>query len=273
MMSLLANISVGCIGVGNMGSAIVTGLAKSMEFKSIACYDANREKLKDIQKRMGVRSAPSVTDLCRASDIVILAVKPDTIPAVLEEIKNLCNDKILVSIAAGVSIGSMEMVMPPSQKIVRVMPNTPALVGKGMSVLSPNTHVDEASLKIVEEIFSLIGSVMVLPEKLMNAVTGLSGSGPAYVFTLIQAMADGGVKMGIPRDKSLILAAQTVAGSAEMILKTAEDPMALRGRVTSPGGTTIDAVHVLERSGFSGIVMDAIETATLKAVKMEERKS
>jgi len=145
------------------------------------------------------------------------------------------------------------------------------MVGEGMSVLSPNDHVDEQSLLEVEQIFAKIGRVAVLPEKLMDAVTGLSGSGPAYVFTFIQALADGGVKLGIPRDKAVMLAAQTVLGSAKYVLESGEDPSTLRGRVTSPGGTTIEGIHVLERSGFSGIVMDAVEKAAQKSQKLGER--
>jgi pyrroline-5-carboxylate reductase len=137
-----------------------------------------------------------------------------------------------------------------------------------MSVISPASDTDNKLLAISEEIFSYLGRVMILPEKLMDAVTAVSGSGPAYGFTLIQAMVDGGVKMGLPRDKATILAAQTILGAAKMILESKDDPITLRGKVASPGGTTIEAIHILERSGFSGILMDAIEAAKCKSEKL-----
>ncbi len=271
-MGLLDSTAIGCIGAGNMGSAILAGLARRLDPSLIACYDTDAEKLQSICGRHGLRAASNARELAALCGIVILAVKPDTIPAVLTEIKNECAGKICVSIAAGVGITAIEAVLSPSQKIARVMPNTPALVGEGMSVISANAAMDDASLAMVEEIFSLLGRALVLPEKLMNAVTGLSGSGPAYVFTMIQAMADGGVKMGIPRDRALVLAAQTVLGAARMALESGDDPITLRGRVTSPAGTTIEGVHVLEKSGFSGIIIDAVEAATRRSEKLGEKK-
>jgi len=184
---------------------------------------------------------------------------------------NVSGDTIIVSIAAGVTIAAMEQAAGGDKKLIRVMPNTPSVAGEGMSVLSPNKNIDAKALDIVENIFSQIGKVLVLSEELMDSVTGLSGSGPAYVFTFIQALTDGGVKMGIPRDKSLVLAAQTVLGSAKLVLETGEDPISLRGKVTSPGGTTIEGVHILEKKGFSGIVIDAVEAGTLKSRKLGEK--
>ncbi len=270
-MSELSKLSVGIVGTGSMGGAIVTRLARSHKFKSIFCCDIDREKLKAFEKRSGVRTASSLSELCRQNDIIIIAVKPGDVPAVLAELKKDSAGRILVSIAAGVTIGTLEEMLPGGQKVVRVMPNAPALIGMGMTVLSAGTNTDEATLGTIEEIFSLIGRVLVLPERLMDAVTGLSGSGPAFVFTMIQAMTDGGVKLGLPREEALILASQTTLGAAGMILDGG-DPMALRGRVASPGGTTIEGIHIMERAGFSGIVMDAIEAATLKSKKLGEKK-
>jgi pyrroline-5-carboxylate reductase len=267
-MGGIQSIRIGCIGAGNMGGAIMAALAGRMDPKLLSCYDTDGEKLSSLCEKYGIRAASSPVELVASSDVAIIAVKPDIIAAVLHNIKEHCAGRIVVSIAAGVSIASMEAVLPSPQKIIRVMPNTPVLTGEGMSVLSPNSHADGEAVALVREIFSLTGKSLVLPEKLMNAVTGLSGSGPAFVFTMIQAMADGGVKMGIPRADALTLAAQTVLGAAKMVLETGEDPGTLRGRVTSPGGTTIEGVHVLERSGFSGIVMDAVERAAQKAEKI-----
>lgn len=271
-MGFLNNISIGCIGTGNMGSAIIAGLSKHVEKSSIFCFDIDKEKLNSIVKKYKIQPANGLSELVAKSKVILLSVKPDIIPSVLNEIKDNCGDKILVSIAAGIKIESIANILKTPHKIVRVMPNTPALVGEGMAVISPNENVDEDSLKIVSDIFSLTGRTLIIPEKLMDAVTGLSGCGPAYVFTLIQAMSDGGVKMGIPRKESIILAAQTVSGAARMVLETGEDPMALRGKVTSPGGSTIDGVHILEKAGFSGIIMDAIEAAAIKSARLGEKK-
>jgi len=255
-----------------MGGAILSRLAAAGDPSSLSVYDIAAAKAEALAQGTGINAAKSPEELARASEILIIAVKPDTVAASLDAIKGaIAADCIIVSIAAGISITAMEKIVGPSRKIVRVMPNTPAMVGEGMSVLSPNDSVDENSLIEVERIFSAIGRVLVLPEKLMDAVTGLSGSGPAYVFTFIQALADGGVKLGIPRDKALVLAAQTVMGSARYLLESGEDPMALRGKVTSPGGTTIEGIHVLERSGFSGIVMDAVEKAAQKSQRLGEK--
>lgn len=263
---------IGCIGAGNMGGAILSRLAAAMDPALISVYDIDAAKSGALSKKTGITVAESPKAAADVSDILIVAVKPDVVAPSLDSIrKAVASDAVIVSIAAGVSIAAMEKVLGQSVKIVRVMPNTPAMIGEGMSVLSPNANVDDNSLLEVEQIFSKIGRVLVLPEKLMDAVTGLSGSGPAYVFTFIQALADGGVKLGIPRDKALVLAAQTVMGAARYVLESGEDPMSLRGKVTSPGGTTIEGIHVLERSGFSGIVMDAVEKAAQKSVRLGEK--
>lgn len=267
-IDMIENKAIGCIGVGNMGSAIISGLSNNLNKENILAFDIDRQKLEYVKKNYGIEIAFNLKDLADKSNIIIIGVKPDIVSSIIEEIKNNILHKIIVSIAAGVTIGSIEEILRLPHKIVRVMPNTPALVGKGMSVISPNEHVDEESLNIVLEIFSYLGKVMVLSEKIMDAVTALSGCGPAYGFTLIQAMTDGGVKMGIPRDKALILAAQTIFGAAGMVLESGEEPIVLRGRVTSPGGSTIEAVHILERSAFSGIVIDAIEAAKIKSEEL-----
>jgi pyrroline-5-carboxylate reductase len=264
--------TIGCFGAGNMGGAILSRLAAGMDPGLLAVYDIDAGKAAAMSRKTGITAPTSSEDLARKSDVIIIAVKPDAVASVLGAVKGvLSSETIIVSIAAGVSIGSIEKILGGSAKIVRVMPNTPAMVGEGMSVLSPNSNIDDDSLLEVEQIFSKIGKVLVLPEKLMDAVTGLSGSGPAYVFTFIQALADGGVKLGIPRDKALVLAAQTVLGSAKYVLESGEDPTALRGKVTSPGGTTIEGIHVLERSGFAGIVMDAVEKAAQKSQRLGEK--
>lgn len=264
--------TIGCIGAGNMGGALMSRLAAGIDPSLLYVYDTDAARAGQLSRSTGITVTASAEELARLSAIIIIAVKPDTVAAVIGSIKgSISPETIIVSIAAGVTLTALEKMIDPSAKLVRVMPNTPSLVGEGMSVLSPNMNVDGDSLLEVEQIFSKTGKAMVLPEKLMDAVTGLSGSGPAYVFTFIQALADGGVKLGIPRDKALVLAAQTVMGAAKYVMETGEDPMSLRGKVMSPGGTTIEGIHVLERSGFAGIVMDAVEQAAQKSQRLGEK--
>lgn len=259
---------IGCIGAGAMGSAILKRLASDGGADDLIAFDIDENKTNALALSNGIRAAQSAQECARDADVVIVAVKPGTVPSVLALIKDVVRkNTVIVSIAAGVTLRELESILGREKAIVRAMPNTPALVGEGMTVLSPNNSENEL-LARVESIFSSLGRVMVLPETLMDAVTGLSGSGPAFVFTFISAMADAGVKLGIPRDKALVLAAQTVLGAAKYALESGEDPALLRSRVASPGGTTIEGIHVLERSGFSGIVMDAVEQAALKSKKL-----
>lgn len=273
MIDTLRNITIGCIGTGNMGSAIISGLVKSVGSERVICYDSDPGVRAKACGSYPDAAADSAETLCRRSDIIIVAVKPDAALSVFGEIRPFVPEKVIVSIVAGLSLNSIEEIIGSMHKVVRVMPNTPALVGEGMTVLSPNSETTPDDIHKVEAVFSLLGKVLVLPEKMMDAVTAVSGSGPAYVYTLIQAMTEGGVKMGIPRDKALLLTVQTVLGAAKMVAESGEDPVVLRGRVSSPGGTTIDAVHVLERAGFSGIVMDAVAAAAEKSQKLGRGKT
>ncbi|PKL37964.1 MAG: pyrroline-5-carboxylate reductase [Spirochaetae bacterium HGW-Spirochaetae-1] len=267
-MTIPAGKIIGCIGAGNMGGAILAGLAGTIDTADLLVFDTDDDKSRTLAGTYSITMESSAAQLAKKCHIIILAVKPGIIPEVLRSIKPETDSKIIVSIAAGVTIDSMEKIMGQDAAIVRAMPNTPALVKEAMTVLSPNSRVKTSELETVKTIFEQIGKVLVLPEHLMDAVTGISGSGPAYVFTFIQAMADGAVKMGIPRNEALLLAAQTVYGSAAMLVSQGENPIALRDKVTSPGGTTIEAVHILEEKGFSGTVMSAIEAATKKSQKL-----
>jgi pyrroline-5-carboxylate reductase len=256
-----------------MGSAIISGLVKAVGGEHVICHDSNPGALEKACGSYSAAAAASPEELCRRCDIIIVAVKPDAAPSVLREICPFTSGKVIVSIVAGLPLNSIEEITGSTQKVVRVMPNTPALVGEGMTVLSPNRETTPDDIQKIEAVFSLLGKVLVLPEKMMDAVTAVSGSGPAYVYTLIQAMTEGGVKMGIPRDKALLLTVQTVLGAAKMVAESGEEPVVLRGRVSSPGGTTIEAVHVLERAGFSGIVMDAVAAAAEKSQKLGRGKT
>lgn len=265
----LEKLTIGCIGLGNMGSAICTGLAQSLHKYSIMGFDTDSSKVKALSSKIALRTASSIQELSENSDVIIIAVKPNVVEKVAKELSQKPKKTIVISIAAGITLPKLSKWLGDSYRIIRCMPNTPALIGEGMSVLS-TVSATENDIKIAEAIFSAVGKVMILPEYLMDAVTALSGSGPAYVFTFIQAMADGGVKAGLSRNDALTLAAQTVLGAAKMVLQ-GEEPITLRGKVTSPGGTTIDAIHVLEKNGFSGIIIDAIEAAYIKSKKLGEQ--
>ena len=257
------NHKIGIIGLGNMGSAIANGISGSFPGKNIYAYDINPEKIKEFPD---VQTTLYIDEVIDSSTILIIAVKPDRVNEILLKLNNYKG--IIVSVAAGIKLESLKKSAGPDKKLIRAMPNTPAVSGCGMTVLSPGENIQPDEIITVQEIFSTTGRVIVLDEKFMDAVTGVSGSGPAYVFTFIQAMADGAVKMGIPRDYAQILAAQTVYGSAKMFLDKSENPIKLRDQVASPGGTTIEGIHVLEKAGFSGIIINAIEAAALKSKEL-----
>jgi pyrroline-5-carboxylate reductase len=267
---ILQKKSIGIIGAGNMGGAIIAGLAKTIDPEYINVFDTDSDRLEGLRLRFQIKTLNSALETANDSDIIIIAVKPDSVSSLLKEIQAMKKSAVIVSIAAGIKIKTIESILGSDKKIVRVMPNTPCIIGEGISAISSNDEVDELSLNMVDEVFKMIGHTIRVPEKMMDAVTGLSGSGPAYVYTFIHALADGGVKMGIPRDKAALLAAHTVAGSAKLVLETMEHPMNLRTMVASPGGTTIDGIHVLEKNGFTGIVMEAVEAAANKSKKLGE---
>ena len=201
------------------------------------------------------------------SDLIIISVKPDTVIKVAEKLKEF--DGIIVSLAAGVKLESLKKAAG-EKKLIRAMPNTPALSGCGMTVISATDNLSNEEITSVIRLLEYTGRVLLMDEKHMNAVTALSGSGPAYVFTFIQALADAGVKMGLTRNNALILAGQTLFGSAKMFLDKMENPIMLRDKVASPGGTTIQALHTLERAGFNGIIIDAVESAFNRAKELEK---
>jgi pyrroline-5-carboxylate reductase len=254
---------IGIIGLGNMGSAITMGITGSFPGENIYTYDINPEKSKEFP---GIHATPYIDEVIDSTTILIIAVKPDKVNEILLKLSDYKG--IIVSVAAGIKLEALQKAAGSDKKLIRAMPNTPAVSGCGMTVLSPGDNIQPDEIISVQEIFSTTGKVIVLDEKFMDAVTGVSGSGPAYVFTFIQAMADGAVKMGIPRDYALTLAAQTVYGSAKMFLDKSENPIKLRDQVASPGGTTIEAIHVLEKAGFSGIIINAIEAAALKSKEL-----
>jgi pyrroline-5-carboxylate reductase len=219
----IQNIKIGIIGTGNMGGAIIRGIAAEENKNRIMIYDADSARLSAVQTETGVISASSADETVKFCNMLILSVKPDITVSLAAGLQDFSG--IIISVAAGISISTLQNAAGKEKKIVRAMPNTPASIGCGMTVISPSDNVSENEIEIVKSIFASVGEVLVMDEKHMNAVTAISGSGPAYIFTFIQAMADAGVKLGIPRNEALILAAQTISGSAKMFLDKKENPI------------------------------------------------
>lgn len=263
-------MTIGFIGVGNMGSAMLGGAVRSGRFKAEDIYasDVNSEVLAEIKDKYNINISESNRD-ASGCDMLVLAVKPQFLYDVIEEIKESVTEAtVIVSIAAGQSIEKIERAFEKEIKLVRVMPNTPALVGEAMSALAPNKNVTDADMNIVKTFFECFGKAEIVSEKLMDAVTAVSGSSPAYVFMFIEAMADAAVHAGMPRKQAYIFAAQSVFGSAKMVLETGKHPGELKDMVCSPAGTTIEAVKVLEDKGFRSAVMDAIDACVEKSKSM-----
>jgi pyrroline-5-carboxylate reductase len=262
MLRKVKNMKLGVIGAGNMGGAFIGGIVKKGIIKSedIICsspVEAEREKAK---ASYGINTTSDNKNVVKESEIIIFAVKPQVIPTVIEEIKDyIDDDRLFISIVAGKSIEWFEEAAGKSFKLIRTMPNTPALVGEGMTGVSPNKNVSDEDLKMALELLSALGKAAVVPEKLMDAVVAASGSSPAYVFMLIEAMADGAVRLGMPRALAYKFVAQTVLGSAKMVLETGKHPGELKDMVCSPAGTTIEAVRVLEEKGFRSALIEAMD--------------
>ena len=259
---------VGFIGVGNMGGALVRSIAGNdtkNEFL-LSAFDINTPLLNKLVSDLGIKEEPDAKSLVSNSDIIVLAVKPQYCDQVLEEIKPAFQSgKILVSIAVGLPIKYYKNIIGDRAKVVRTMPNTPALVGAGMTLVSWDDQVSGEEKKVIMKLLGFSGKVEELDESLMTEVTALTGSSPAYVFILIEAMADAAVRSGIQRSQAYRLAAQAVLGSAKMVLDTGKHPGELKDMVCSPAGTTIEAVAALEREGFRNAVMKAMEECTRRA--------
>jgi pyrroline-5-carboxylate reductase len=265
------NKKIGFIGSGNMGSAMIKGIVSSnlVESKDIYVSDIDEIKLKTIKEKLGVNVTTKSKELVANVDIIVLSVKPNIYSIVLNEIKNeIKDDMLIITIAAGISIDFVENIIGNDKKIIRTMPNTPALVNEGMAAICPNKNINEDELKLVVSIFESFGKAEVLKEYLIDSVIAVSGSSPAYVFKFIEAMADGAVLGGMPRDKAYKFAAQAVLGSAKMVLETGMHPAELKDMVCSPGGTTIEAIASLEKNRFSGTVIEAMEKCMDKSRSM-----
>jgi pyrroline-5-carboxylate reductase len=260
--------TVGFVGAGNMGEALIKGLVEAnlVPPDAVAATDVRPERLGEIGRRYGVQPAPDNVELVRRADVVILAVKPQIVELVLKEIAPaFTRAKLMISIAAGVSTARLRAVLGAQARLIRVMPNTPALVLEGATAIAKGQGLEPGDLETAEEIFSGVGKVVVLDEELMDAVTGLSGSGPAYVAVVIESLADGGVKMGLDRVTAMTLATQTVLGAARLLRETGLHPGALKDMVSSPGGTTIAGIAALEKGGLRSTFIEAVERATLRS--------
>lgn len=264
----LATLRVGFIGAGQMATALGKGLTSAgvITPQNVVAADPIAAATERFARETGGRAVANNPEVIRQADVVFLAVKPQQMLSVLADIAPHCEARhLVVSIAAGVTLATLDAQLAPSRRVVRVMPNTPCLIGRGASGFALGLHATRADAATVEKLLSTVGIAVEVAEKLLDAVTGLSGSGPAYVYLMIEALSDGGVRAGLPRDLATKLAAQTVLGSAEMVLSTGQHPGALKDAVTSPGGTTIAGLHTLEQNGVRGALMDAVVAATDRA--------
>jgi len=266
---------IGFIGAGNMASVLIKGILKArlVDDNSVYASDIDLEKLDSLKSEYGINTVfKDNNKIVNECDIIILAVKPQIMEKVMKEISSsLTSEKLIISIAAGISTEFIDNFVDFPLKIIRAMPNTPALIMEGATAICPGEKISEDDLRIAKEIFSAVGVVAIVDESQMDAVTGLSGSGPAYIFMIIEALSDAGVKMGLSRDISMKLAAQTVMGAAKLQIDTGMHPGRLKDMVTSPGGTAIAGIHTLEQGGLRTTLINAVEQATLRSIQLGKK--
>jgi pyrroline-5-carboxylate reductase len=271
---MLKNKKITIIGTGNMGEALLSGLISSGSShpKNIICTDIREDKLKSMEEKYGVATTADNIKAVEASEIIIYAVKPQIIASVLRETAS-CLDmsKLIISIAAGVPLAAIESCLNKKLRLIRVMPNIAAFVKESASVIAAGGKATQEDIKLSLAIFDSMGKSIFLKENiLMDAITGLSGSGPAYIFLIVDAMADAGVKVGLSREDALFLSSQTVLGAAKLLIDTKEHPGRLKDMVTSPGGTAIAGIHTLEKGGLRTTLMNAVEVATKRSKELGE---
>lgn len=261
---------LGMVGGGAMGSALLDGVIQAGLLKpdTIFLMETDQSKRESLRKRLGLNLCGSLRELARECQLIVLAVKPQILPVVLRELKPVITPShLLISIAAGISLAALEKQIPQG-RFARVMPNTPARIRRGVAAYAIGENITSGEVAQVEAIFGCVGQVLSVPEHLMDAVTALSGSGPAYVYYLIEALVDSGVLLGLGRDQAQTLAIETFIGAAEMVKQTGEHPAKLRSEVTSPGGTTAAALFELEKAGASGILMTAVQAAARRSAEL-----
>ncbi len=267
-------LRLGLIGCGKMGSALLRGVVAALGKKGVEVFlsDVNPQAVDNLHALLECKSSSaSAADAAASADVVILAVKPGDMQPLCEMLAKVRGERLHVSIAAGIAIEDLETWLGKKQRVIRSMPNTPALVGAGAAAFSRGKNATDLDAKLAQQILGSVGIAEEVPEKLLDAVTGLSGSGPAYVYTFIEALADGGVLMGLPRGIALQLAAQTVLGAAKMVQETGRHPAVLRDEVTSPGGTTIAALEQLESKNFRHGILKAVRAATERAKDLRKK--
>ena len=271
---MLNSKKIAFIGTGNMGEAIISGLivSGSSEPKNIICSDIRESNLADIKAKYKVRTTANNMKAVSEADIIIYAVKPQIMATVLTETAaKLDMSKLVISIAAGVPLVAMESCVNKDLRLIRVMPNIAAFVKESASAIAAGAHATKEDIDLAMQIFNSIGKSIFLKENyLMDAITGLSGSGPAYIFLIVDALADAGVKMGLSRQDSIFLSTQTILGAAKLLLETQEHPGQLKDKVTSPGGTAIAGLATLERGGLRTTLIDAVEAATNRSKELGE---
>jgi len=268
---MLRDQSIGFIGGGNMGEALISGLIAASLFtaEKVSAYDVIESRIQYLEKEFGIKRRRSIGELAESCSIIVLAVKPQVISQVLDTLRShLSHKPLVVSIAAGISLAILEGRLPDETPVIRVMPNTPALVRKGASALSRGRAVSTAHMEMGLALFRAVGKAVEVEEKLMDTVTGLSGSGPAYVLLVIEALIDAGVLMGLPRQTARELVIQTVIGTSMMLESTAKHPAELKDMITSPGGTTIQGLQVLESYSVRGALMECVEAASRRSTEL-----
>uniref|UniRef100_A0AC34Q9U2 Pyrroline-5-carboxylate reductase n=1 Tax=Panagrolaimus sp. JU765 TaxID=591449 RepID=A0AC34Q9U2_9BILA len=266
---------IGFIGAGKMAQAMARGLLNSGRYKAeniMASSPKNDAHLLDECKSLGIHTTHDNTEVSHNSDVLVIAVKPQHVSKVASEVApTFRREQLLVSIALGITIRYIETLLPNKSRVVRVMPNTPAVVGAGASAYSMGSACLDGDSKLVQDLLSTVGYAVEVPEVHIDPVTGLSGSGPSYMFAVIEGLADGGVKMGLPRDLSIKLAAYSLLGAAKMVLETGEHPAILKEAVQSPGGSSAYGIHELERGGMRALLTSAVESASIRAKTIGEQ--
>lgn len=263
-----SNSTIAFIGSGSMARAIIKGLVqtKTIDPQRIRASDRREDQRKKATERYGIHTFEQNVEAIKGADYIFLAVKPQGIATVLKQLKpHLKSEQCIISVAAGIRISLMESVIGASAKIIRSMPNICSRIGEGATAISAGTHATDADLNAAKTLFDAIGMVVIVPEEQMDCVTGLSGSGPAFIFMIIEALSDAGVKMGLSRKNAHELSCQTVRGAAKLVQESKEHPGRLKDMVCSPGGTAISAVHTLEAGGLRTTLINAVETAAKRA--------
>jgi len=268
---MAAKLTIGFLGAGKMANALAKGFLQAglVSPKDVIASDVSSTARDAFAKETSARATQTNVEVAKSASILILAVKPHQVAEVLAEVRDtLTSSHIVISIAAGVTLARLESALPAGSRIIRVMPNTPALIGESATAFALGQAALPEDAALAQRLFSAVGLALEVKEALLDAVTGLSGSGPAYVYLIIEALSDGAVAAGLPRDIATRLAAQTVFGSAKMVLETGLHPGALKDMVASPGGTTIEGLHELEKGRLRATLMNAVRAATEKSKKL-----